>query len=113
MLSDSAQQQLEVLQEGYRRGLVEKAQALAEAWQAYVASAEDSLVLDTLYQRVHRLAGSAGSFGFSQLSVAAKDLQVGLLAVRAGESVDDLSDVYQFLQDEIHHLFPVFDHPLK
>lgn len=60
---------------------------------------------EQLFQQVHRLAGSAGSYGFEALGQAASAVDVYLIA-HAPESTDlpELGSLLQTLVDEIDEI---------
>lgn len=96
------------MQADYRRGLADKAALLSGLWAAYgdhlLAGQDVKGALSALYEVVHRLAGSAGSYGFDELSVQAKRLEADLTCITEGDTVADLDKQYENLQQQIRIL---------
>lgn len=59
--------QFSALQDRYRNAMPEKRAALEQVWCRMRANPEDSEGLQQFFSLVHRLAGSASSYGFEQL----------------------------------------------
>jgi HPt (histidine-containing phosphotransfer) domain-containing protein len=77
--------------EGRVSAIEDAADSLGEAW--------DSDRVESLYQQVHRLAGSSAIFGFHDVSRAAQVLEVALL-----DSLDDCPGAQKRLRDELASL---------
>ena len=54
-------------------------------WVAVKTDPEDSKTLERFYREIHRLKGSAGSYGFPELSQRAADLEEHLEAILKGQ----------------------------
>ena len=80
------------LRANYIAGLADKSRALCEALE--VARAGDNEGRANMTQIVHRLAGTAGSFGLGDVSARANDLDIQL---REGVSLEQLSGSLQSL----------------
>ncbi len=53
----------------------------------------DQMVMNELCERAHKLAGSAGSYGFTDLGIAAKDLEnICVTSVEGGDVLEDTID---------------------
>ncbi|CAH1044971.1 diguanylate cyclase [Halomonas sp. TD01] len=104
------EQKLELLKQSYQHNLQEeltslchvlkKAQRREESPEADVVSsavsvddkAHDETSLDAIYRRIHKVSGSAGTFGFEHVSQLARALEVTLLnALKEGKSSLDAS----------------------
>lgn len=70
------------------KSLEDAAHALRETW--------DSDSVESLYQQVHRLAGSAAIYGFEQLSGAAQALETALL-----DSMEHRPGARERIQEEL------------
>jgi periplasmic divalent cation tolerance protein len=69
----------------YRRQLPEKMAQIQTLWQAVAAGGEAAVpALADLERMAHTLAGTAGTLGFREAGLAAKELE--LLLAQAGES---------------------------
>jgi diguanylate cyclase (GGDEF)-like protein len=69
---------LQVLRQSYVAELPNRLAEIASTWAA-LQRGEDRDGLHTLHRLAHNLAGSAGTFGYPQLSTIAKDLEQQLL----------------------------------
>lgn len=56
----------------YAQSLPGKRAALAEAWRAFVAAPDDAALQRELSTQLHRLAGSAGAYGYEALGTHAR-----------------------------------------
>ncbi|TAH40512.1 MAG: hypothetical protein EYC71_13365 [Gammaproteobacteria bacterium] len=63
--------QFSVLQERYRNTMPEKRVVLEHAWELMCSDLKNPAGLKELFPLVHRLAGSASSYGFEHLGDAA------------------------------------------
>jgi HPt (histidine-containing phosphotransfer) domain-containing protein len=63
--------QMDALHARYARSLASKHAALLEAWRAY-AAAKDDASARKLHGLVHRLAGSAPTYGYASLGMLAR-----------------------------------------
>lgn len=86
-LNEAQRAQLEAAREAYRAELPEKLDTIAVAAAALTAGI-DSASLETLYQLVHRLAGSAAVFGFHHLSRTAASLEEVVVSLREAGASD-------------------------
>ena len=82
------QEQLAALRETYSRGLPDKLERIALAWQEICDTRQEGGVesspeegWERLHRGVHSLAGSGASMGFPELSVAARELEVYLQGI--------------------------------
>jgi HPt (histidine-containing phosphotransfer) domain-containing protein len=86
---------LEALNARYARSLASKHAALSEAWRAF-ASAPDDANARNLHALVHRLAGSAPTYGYATLGLLARKADHAFaesgsdLAERLSEAVEAL-----------------------
>ena len=60
------QQRRDVLHALYAQSFASKQAMLAQAWRAFTDAADEATI-DELHQRVHRLAGSAPTYGYELL----------------------------------------------
>ena len=67
--------QLSVLREEYRAHLQTEISELTDLVYQLDSPTQNEQPVNDLYQRLHKLAGSGGSFGFNRLSIIARDLQ--------------------------------------
>jgi len=65
---------MEALRTRYAASLPDKRAALLAAWQAWRASDDAPAYLRELATQAHRLAGSAGSYGYDELGASASAL---------------------------------------
>jgi len=64
--------EMDALHARYARSLASKHAALLDAWRAFVA-AEDDTSARQLHGLVHRLAGSAPTYGYASLGLLARE----------------------------------------
>jgi len=72
---------LEALRRKYAEGLDDKIQRIGDAWEEFCRNGDsggDHQTFQAFKLLVHSLSGSAGTFGFSELSEAARDLDLVL-----------------------------------
>jgi len=75
MLSKKASIEYQKLQRSYRDSLITKQQSLEELWRAVDEDMESKTNLRNLRLFVHRLAGSAASYGYEMISNTARDVE--------------------------------------
>ncbi len=73
----------------YARELPAKFAEIQRTWEQAAAEQWPADQLEELYHQVHKLAGSSGSYGFKDVSLAARALDRALSDVRAGEATWD------------------------
>jgi diguanylate cyclase (GGDEF)-like protein len=89
-LSKQVQARLRALADTFASQLPERMREIAESAKVSLQDLEDREAMKTLWNNVHRLAGSAATFGFHKITVCAKRLEHLLDGViHNGESVDD------------------------
>jgi diguanylate cyclase (GGDEF)-like protein len=74
--ADEVREQLRVLNEMFRRRLDDDLPELEKYADELIASGFSISVLTALNRALHKLAGSAGTFGFPEMGVAARSLEV-------------------------------------
>jgi len=79
----SYEEQLAQLQSEYVAELPGRMLEIEGAWQSYGSDGSDANALEQLHFHIHRLAGSAATFGFSQLSDYARSIELQLKPVIA------------------------------
>lgn len=62
---------MDALRQRYAASLADKRAALVDAWETWRASGDSPACLRELATLAHRLAGSAGSYGYDELGVRA------------------------------------------
>jgi HPt (histidine-containing phosphotransfer) domain-containing protein len=65
---------MDALRQRYAASLADKRAALVEAWESWRASGDSPAHLRELATLAHRLAGSAGSYGYDELGTRASAL---------------------------------------
>lgn len=76
--ANQEQSKLEALQQTYTLELPAKLAGIEQSWKAVQHNHQDLNASQTLNQQIHNLAGSAGTFGFSRLSIWAKKIEISL-----------------------------------
>ena len=74
-MSEGIAQRIKALRHDYLARLPKTARDIRALWQALLAPAPPADAHRDLVQRLHRLAGSGGAFGFDDLSQAARVLE--------------------------------------
>ncbi|MEY3218667.1 MAG: hypothetical protein RIT27_24 [Pseudomonadota bacterium] len=74
---NTLEETLKILRADYATKLPAALQAIDEVWQQLEINWQTP-TLEELHGKVHRIAGAAGSFGFPELGLAAKELEVFL-----------------------------------
>lgn len=78
---EQLQQQLVALKQSYAAKLASELASLNTLANTLLDSQEIESVLSELHQKLHKLAGSGGTFGFPQLSQAARELETQVQAL--------------------------------
>ncbi len=90
------------LRESYIAGLPEKLASIDEAWAAFDRGKGDPGQLETFHRLVHGVAGSGGTFGFADLSIAGRNLEVLIKTLREEDhliSQDHRNQVKRLMTD--------------
>jgi chemotaxis protein histidine kinase CheA len=105
-LTADQRRQLERLREAYEAELPEKLLAIARAAAAARLQNWDPAGVRDLHRLVHRLAGSAAIWGFTDLSHTAGQLEEVVLAALEGAAppTEALSTLVPRLVDRLQHL---------
>jgi len=107
MLSDKAKELIASQRRIYVASMPEKKKVIEQCMQQVKAAVRtgDLKLCDTLFQQVHRLAGSAGIFGFDSLGRAALNVDRYLIAhsLEVGD-MDELAALLQILLNEIDNV---------
>ena len=107
-LTEDQRRQLEDLRQAYEAELPEKVTSIARAAAfAGLRNWEPAEVLE-LHRLVHRLAGSAASWGFGAVSKAAGELEEIVMAAMGASrpAMEVLQSAVPRLVDELQHAVP-------
>jgi HPt (histidine-containing phosphotransfer) domain-containing protein len=75
----------------YAAALPEQADEVRRLWEACVSAPGDRGAAEELHARAHRLAGTAGSFGFHEVSAASARMEAALVdALQTSRPLDGL-----------------------
>ena len=85
----STRRRFRELPRAYRADLPERVRLIADDVAALRAGAWERSRLETLYDRIHRLAGSAAVYGFDEVGQAASELELWALAALAGGELEN------------------------
>ena len=105
-LSPAAQAKLASRKARYVTSLRDKHREIEQLAKPVVDGATDAPTLDVLREAVHKLAGSAGLYGFGELQSAASELDLALLKAgnlstpltpRLSELIDDLLSAFDLI----------------
>lgn len=80
-LSEQAQMRLQQMREVYKQSLPDKLRDIERDWTDCKSTAWADGSVAELKTKVHRLAGSAGLYGFDGLGLAARELDIQLADV--------------------------------
>jgi two-component system OmpR family response regulator len=86
---DRRTRELDALRRSYRAELPDKLRLIAEEVAALQGGPWDRERLQSLYDQIHRLAGSAAVYGFDEVSRAAGELELWTLAALAGTALEE------------------------
>jgi HPt (histidine-containing phosphotransfer) domain-containing protein len=81
------------LSERYRASLPIKRANIEQAWHALAGDRIDPLRLENLLRILHRIAGSAPSYGYPEIGRLASELEVRLEALCSGGSLENPSGI--------------------
>lgn len=98
-----SEQRLQALKGGYHRSLGTKLAQLSSCWEQCRDTQYADTYLSKLCLLAHRIAGSAGSYGYSELSSAAASLDRHLQNV-GGELDTEGIEKLNALYDKLHHV---------
>ena len=106
-LSPVAQAKVAKLREEYLISLQERLDTLNDCWQQFNSGTHKEDTLTTFRTGCHKLAGSAGSFGFDEISRVARSLEkvcngITIKSHNQDEIVKFLGLGYQKLTELIH-----------
>ncbi|NMB89628.1 MAG: diguanylate cyclase, partial [Chloroflexi bacterium] len=102
MKEQDLENQLRSLTDTFLSSLPEQLGAIEAAWVRTWREGLDSAALNDMQQRVHSLAGSAGSLGFDQAASAARELQAILQGKRGNHSTE--KDPYESVEIALQRL---------
>lgn len=98
---------LEQLTADYRNSLSDKHSTITQlATQLAKQNWADSALFQELHEIIHKLAGSAGSYGFEKISRAAIAVDSRIRAYQSGKDLDrtklsgDIEEVLRLIEDE-------------
>lgn len=97
----AARQQLEMLRRDYRQ----RTRTLLDALATRLQELQDISLLDETENQLHKLAGSGGSFGFAELSRAARQLELQVRQQRGRLTDTELP----LLASQVRALIPLLD----
>ncbi|MCU6432947.1 diguanylate cyclase [Undibacterium sp. Jales W-56] len=88
MSSDNSglQAKLQVLENLFRERLPSKIQEMEVALERFLINPQDQEALTSLHRALHTMAGSAGTFGFSEIGVDAREFEKKLKPILTGET---------------------------
>ncbi len=89
MTTDAFKQYLAELSAEYRDGLPGKLAEVDGLWQTFIAEGTSAELLHALQRKLHTLAGSAKTFGFAGVSVAARAAEEFLDPFTTGGTLPD------------------------
>ncbi|PTN39031.1 Hpt domain-containing protein [Desulfonatronum sp. SC1] len=97
--------ELRALHETYRQRLASDIPELQNLADALASSSEPAPLLEDLKHALHRMAGSAGTFGFPELGAAARNLEIRIQEWMhpSGTTMPTSQDLLD-LQHEVHAL---------
>lgn len=88
---DEFRQMLAALSAEFRGELPERLAAINTLWDSVVAGRHDAAQMDELIRAVHKIAGSAGTFGLAALGDAAAAMEARLEPYRGtAQRLDDV-----------------------
>ena len=105
MISQSSfEENLKRLKDQYAKQLPGKIKSIIDDWLIIKNSWENE-VLTRLHRNVHSLIGTSGTFGFSALSIQARELETALKPfTQASPESHDLPDIYQLIDQKLQKI---------
>jgi len=107
-ISPRTKERLAQQHEKYLNSLPAKKQRILSCWQGIQVNGWNCSCLADLKMEVHRLAGSAGSYGFSLLGSVAQDLD--RLLISPGGNISESSNI---IADLVLNLMDAFDQAIN
>jgi HPt (histidine-containing phosphotransfer) domain-containing protein len=98
-MSDDVDQAFHALQIEYLASMPEKLEELRSDVRRFRAGNTDSEA--SLKARLHRLAGSAGSYGFAPLSALAREAECWLAGNQDASAADQLAEMVERIADAV------------
>lgn len=93
MLSKKAFVEYQKLQKSYRESLSSKHDTLENLWQCADESNGATSELQNLRLFVHRLAGSAASYGYETISKLAREMEKSIIKSAQADSIDTTNPI--------------------
>ncbi len=106
------QAKLNTMQNKFKVGLPERLAEIQRAWEGVQAVTDVGEDLEVLYRLVHTLTGSAGTFGYLQLSLDSRALEILLKALISHADVNYDENSRQ-IQEMIHNLVQVAEEGIE
>ena len=75
MSETTLEEKMAALQAKFKDQLLERYESIAQPWQQYLANNEHKALIDA-HMAAHKMAGSAATFGFSEISKLAKQSEL-------------------------------------
>ena len=99
---------MQQLQADYQSQLPERIEAILNGVNLITEHGSEDESINRLHRVVHQLAGSAATFGFPELGVVARDMEVLMKPWASGSSMPDQTDIksLQGLADRLEKLKP-------
>ncbi len=109
-MEDNVQKHLQALIVLYAKHLPDKIKNIEDQWQNQL-NQWDPIQLKKFHRDVHSLSGSAGTYGYSELSKAARQMEIYLMTlldttVITDEKKDKVTDLLEQLKSAFAHPKP-------
>lgn len=88
MSKQQLEQSLKALSDAYAKKLPREMETLADNWEEFLRGEEEA-VLDAFRRSVHKLSGSAGLYGFHEISECAAGLDMYLKELKQQNKLPD------------------------
>ncbi len=104
-MAGGLEERLAKLREGYATKMSEKLDSLEQAVRTVVSRRATPEEVDRLWNAAHKLAGTAGSYGFSQLGDAVHEMETLVDPFRTqGDLPRPVCDALVLLMEQARHL---------
>lgn len=106
---------VEKLNEKFRSKLPERLIEIRNCWFEARQNQDDETIQKNLYRKVHSLAGSAGTFGFAEVGVSARQLlnTIKVWQSDAGANTGTNTDTGKALIDEVETKMEAFEQVVR
>lgn len=97
--TEDMQNKLQVARLNFANGLQKKWQEIEANWQSLAQAGWEASTFETLHRQVHTLAGSSGTFGFSEVGEIARETETVLESLQTNRQRPNSQQEKEIQQD--------------